>query len=359
MAAGCCGQRRRRVAFMAEPALRTPRVLRVGTDFSGLDTAVLALKRLDLPMRVQFVSDCDPACQRLLRALHKPKALFTDVLARTPDEEEPVHLYITTPPCQSYSSSGKRKGVADARGRVVSASMQYVHRRRPRVVVLENVTGFTHKKHQPVFRGILKALTQMGYHTRAKILNARKYKVAQDRRRVFIVAIRRDSLRRPFKWPRPTGKRTLTEVLDPLGRGDKARRLPRLERPKRMARLAFAKIWAGGVDPGITPCAVDVGCSEKYLTWGVDISRTLCRGRAASGGFWVSTRSRRMTTTELMRVPGVHPSELTGWEECCTKSQLGQMLGNCVPVPLIGAVLQSALWSGGLRSMRRPFPDRA
>lgn len=235
--------------LQASEALRTPRVLRVGTDFSGLDTAVLALKRLRLPMTLQFASDSNPACARLLRLLHEPKAFFPDVMARRAEEEQPVHLYITTPPCQSYSSNGKRRGVQDERGRVVSASMQYVQRHRPRVVVLENVTGLTHKKHRGVFRGLLRAFEQMKYHTRAKVLNARRYKVAQDRRRVFVVAIRRDSLRRPFKWPRPTGKRTLTDVLDTVRGTDKAGRLPRLDRPKRMARLAFQKIWASGVDP--------------------------------------------------------------------------------------------------------------
>lgn len=65
-----------------------------------------------------------------------------------------------------------------------------------------------------------------------------------------------------------------------------------------------------------------------------------------------------MTTEEMMRVSGLEPSELAGWASCCSKSQLGQMLGNCVPVPLVGAVLQSALWSAGLHSTRRQFPDR-
>lgn len=345
---------------MAAPdAMRTPRVVRVGTDFSGLDTAVLALKRLRLPMKLEFASDTESSCQRLLQGLHQPAAFYPDALHREASEVAGVHVYIATPPCQSYSTCGKRRGVRDARGRVVSASLKYVQRHTPRVFVLENVPGLTHKKHKAVFRGILLALQGLGYHTRAKILNSRHFHVAQDRRRVFIVAIKQDSLRRPFKWPKATGSTTLSEVLDPLVASDVPGRLPQRRRPKKMAKLAYRRIYAKGVNPCVTPCAVDVGCSEKYLTWGVDISRTLCRGRAACGGFWISTRGRKMTTTEMQRVSGIDPRELEGWEAFCTAAQLGKMLGNCVPVPLIGAVLQSALWSAGLLSKKMRFPLHA
>ena len=49
------------------------------------------------------------------------------------------------------------------------------------------------------------------------------------RNRWFVVAIRRDSLRRKFAFPEPVGKhqkQTASDILDKFTRGDKSGRLP-------------------------------------------------------------------------------------------------------------------------------------
>ena len=56
-----------------------------------------------------------------------------------------------------------------------------------------------------------------------------------------------------------------------------------------------------------------------------------------------------MTINELMRVTGINPSELRGYkEEGISDAQLGGMLGNSIPVPLISGVLMQAMKAGGL-----------
>ena len=157
----------------------------------------------------------------------------------------------------------------------------------------------------------------LGYVVSSRVLDAQDYQVAQ------IVAIRRDSRRQRFEWPKPLGKRSLSAVLDPPVRTDKPGRLPKSERPKKLARMAMSKIWAQGVDPCKVPCAIDVGCSERYLTWKVGVAPTLCRARGGSGGFWLSSRGRKTTLRELMRITSINPEELQGWEACCTGPQLG------------------------------------
>ena len=193
----------------------------------------------------------------------------------------------------------------------------------------------------------------LGYVVSSRVLDAQDYQVAQMRKIVFIVAIRRDSRRQRFEWPKPLGKRSLSAVLDPPVRTDKPGRLPKSERPKKLARMAMSKIWAQGVDPCKVPCDIDVGCSERYLTWKVGVAPTLCRARGGSGGFWLSSRGRKTTLRELMRITSINPEELQGWEACCTGPQLGQMLGNSVPVPLILAVLRNALLASGLLTQSR------
>ena len=76
-------------------ALRTPRVIKVGTDFSGLDTAVLALQRLShLPVQLCFCSDTDKHCKKLLLHFHQPKNFYDNAEGRKKEEEVPVDLYI-------------------------------------------------------------------------------------------------------------------------------------------------------------------------------------------------------------------------------------------------------------------------
>ena len=58
-----------------------------------------------------------------------------------------------------------------------------------------------------------------------------------------------------------------------------------------------------------------------------------------------------MTIRELMRVTGIDPAkELRSYKTAgVSEKQLGAMLGNSVPVPLIQGVLESVLRAGGLK----------
>lgn len=344
---------------MSCSTLRTPRKVRVGTDFSGLDTALLALARLPhIPVEVSFCSDIDKNCQKLATHFHRPQKFYEDANGRRKEEEVPVDVYIATPPCQPWSCQGKRKGLDDPRGQLLQVPMVYVRRHLPRLFLLENVTGLCHKKNRRVLKGIKRCLEQLNYKVHTGVLNACDFEVPQQRSRLFLVAVRQDSYRRRFVWPKKKGKRSLTSVLDPLKDTDQPGRMPKGNRAKKLFIRACKKVFAQGTDPRKVPVAIDVGCSPKYETYGVDVSRTLCQARAKTGGFWISNRGRKMTAVEMMRISGILPEkELRGWETLVSKSQFQGMLGNCVPVPLVGAVLQNALYSAGLISHVVPFPS--
>lgn len=336
--------------------LRVPRLVCVGSDFSGLDTGIFALKRLQLPVEVSFCSDTDPHCRKLLEAAHKPKCFFDDAEQRKPEDEIPVDVYISTPPCQPWSSQGKRKGLQDPRGRLLKVPLRYTKRHKPRVFLMENVKGLCHRKNKPVLRGIRATLEKLDYRVWLGVLNAVDFQIPQKRQRLFIVAIRKDSCRRPFKWPKKLGKRRLSEALDPMQAADRPGRLPKNQRAKALALAACRKVNKEGIDPRQVPVAIDVGCSQKYATFGIDVSRTLSQARAKTGGFWISSRGRYMTTNEMLKVSGFQSSEMPDWNQHVSKTQLQGMLGNCVPIPLVGCVLQNALYAAGLISKLAPFP---
>ena len=339
---------------MAGSTSRVPRLLQVGTDFSGLDSAWVALQRLKLPAKLMFCSDSDKFCQKFIKTKHKPLKFFDDIEERQPEAEDYCDVYVSTPPCQSFSSAGKRKGVKDKRGKVIKHTVKYIQRKRPRCAIVENVKGMTFKKFRPVLNGVVKALRSLNYYVYLKVLNAVDFQIPQRRKRLFIVAIRKDSLRRKFAWPEPTGAKTLQSILDPWKDTDHCGRLPKLECSRDIAKKTYAKIYSKGINPVTTLCAVDVSCSEKYMTFGVDVSPTLLRSRASTGGYWLTTRGRKMTLTEMAKVCGFLPAELSGVG--IRRRQLAAMLGNTVPVPLIGEVMVSVLVAAGLLSARKSVP---
>ena len=155
-----------------------------------------------LSKKLVFVREHNAKCQKLLQKLHNPEKIFHDICARKPDEEEYVDLYITTPPCQAFSPAGRQLGIQDARGQLLKHSLQYVQRKRPRVVLFENVPSIVSKKFKHIAKGIWFALEKLGHKCHGKILNSKNFKLSQKRRRFFLVAIRQDSCRRSLSGPK-------------------------------------------------------------------------------------------------------------------------------------------------------------
>ncbi|CAE7244095.1 haeIIM [Symbiodinium sp. CCMP2592] len=327
-----------------------PGLSRSGSALTCLDSAWLALKRMKVKAQLCFNSDSDANCKKLLQKIHKPEAFHDDIAARKPQSEQYVDLYVTTPPCQPFSMAGQKKGLKDKRGQLLKFSVAFVSRQKPRVVVLENVAMFASKKFKPVTRGLQRAFKKLGYVCFARVLNSADFKVSQARRRFFLVAIRKDSLHHPFHWPQPVGKRNLEDDLDPARPSDRPGRLPKTKRARDLALAAYGQVWKKQkLDPRQVPVAVDIDCSPRFASYGVNQLKTLTKSRGSCGGHWLSNRGRKMTINELMRVTGINPIELRGYkEEGISDAQLGGMLGNSIPVPLILGVLTQAMKAGGL-----------
>lgn len=92
-------------------------------------------------------------------------------------------------PCQAFSYAGKKKGFADTRGtlffeveRLISKSAN-----KPRLLLLENVRGFTTHDRGRTFATVKDRLEQLGYVVQALILNSSNFSVPQNRVRVYLV----------------------------------------------------------------------------------------------------------------------------------------------------------------------------
>jgi DNA (cytosine-5)-methyltransferase 1 len=123
-------------------------------------------------------------------------------------------LLIGSPPCQSYSLAGKKKGLDDARGNLMLEFARLLYIVNPKVFLIENVKGLViHNKGQTLLE-ILKQLNPNDqYNIQYKVLNAWDYNVAQKRERVFIIGVRKD-VSKIYKFPAPIKpKLVLKDVL--------------------------------------------------------------------------------------------------------------------------------------------------
>ncbi len=103
-----------------------------------------------------------------------------------------VGLATSSFPCNDLSLAGARKGLA---GEQSSAFWGFVEvltklgRKRPPLVLLENVTGFLTSHDGNDFRDALLALNRLGYAVDAFIIDAVRF-VPQSRQRLFVVGTR-------------------------------------------------------------------------------------------------------------------------------------------------------------------------
>lgn len=98
-----------------------------------------------------------------------------------------VDLVVGGSPCQAFSVAGRRRGLMDERGRLMLEYVRAVRDLRPRWLLWENVPGVLSQDGGRAFGTLLGALEDCGYSLAWRVLDAQFYRVAQRRRRVFLV----------------------------------------------------------------------------------------------------------------------------------------------------------------------------
>lgn len=117
------------------------------------------------------------------------------------------------PPCQSWSIAGAKRGIKDKRGKLIINYINIVNKKKPKFILIENVHGLIFKNNKKAFFYIKKLLEESGYKLHIKLLNASDFSVPQDRKRVFIIGIRKD-INKKFIFPNEHQyKYTLKEAI--------------------------------------------------------------------------------------------------------------------------------------------------
>ncbi len=96
-----------------------------------------------------------------------------------------------SPPCQGFSTAGKRN-FSDDRNQLFREYVRLLRGLRPKVFVMENVSGMVKGKMKLIFADILRELKASGYKVSARLLNAMYFNVPQSRQRMIFIGVRED-----------------------------------------------------------------------------------------------------------------------------------------------------------------------
>lgn len=98
-----------------------------------------------------------------------------------------IDIIVGGPPCQSYSTLGKRK--LDERANLFLEYKRILSIVKPKAFVFENVVGMLSMDNGRLFKKICSEFEELGYIVKHKILNAVNFGVPQQRERVILVGV--------------------------------------------------------------------------------------------------------------------------------------------------------------------------
>jgi len=114
-----------------------------------------------------------------------------EVLARTGLAPGELDIFDGSPPCQGFSTAGKRI-MQDCRNQLFREYVRILQGLKPKVFVMENVSGMVKGKMKLIFAEIMRELKGSGYNVSARLMNAMYFKVPQSRQRMIFIGVRKD-----------------------------------------------------------------------------------------------------------------------------------------------------------------------
>ena len=266
-------------------------------------------------------------------------------------ERRELDLLTGCPPCQGFSTlRTRRKGggqaADDPRNGLIGHFLRLVRSTNPRAVLLENVPNLITDNH---FRELEEGLEKWGYLTDCRVLDAQDYGVPQRRKRLILLAAKREHFDPRECWPHAKAERvTVRGALQDLGEAGRSGDVLH-DLPERRTTAMMERIWATPVDGGsrrdakgvpVLPCHKRRdGFSDVYgRMWWDRVAPTITSGchNPSRGRFLHPERHRAITLREAALLQGFPPDY---WFDLSRgKEHAAAQIGNAFPPPLIRGV---------------------
>lgn len=303
--------------------------IRVGTDCSGIEAPLQALKALNIPYNHVFASEIDKTARGLLiKNYGKPKYFSDDITKRQHSRLPEVDLYIAGFPCQAFSHLGNRGGFDDLKGRglIFFECYETIICTKPSMFILENVKGLlTHDKGYTI-KLIIDSLKKLDYDIYIDLLNTKNYGLPQNRERVYIVGLRKGQYG-SFSYPEPIPLEI--SVSDIVAESTYTPPTPLTPHKK---QILDDLLRYDIIDTLNKPWVVNLNCSSyKRSSPMLDISPCLM----ASGAiYYVTSAKRNLTPDEFLKLQGFLRFDVDG-----EYAKIYSVAGNSMSVPVIAFII--------------------
>lgn len=357
--------------------------------FSGAMGFDLGLEQAGLKATLA-VENNPKACETIRANRPRLRLLEADVCSLTreslrhaTDSDGEVFLFAGGPPCQSFSSGGKRAALSDPRGNLIYEYLRLIGEVRPRFFILENVANIVTAalRHRPIaerpgkhwnlkrysdanvngngealpleedelgstaIRHVLEDIKALEYEVVFGVLDAAEFGAPQHRMRFVMIGCRDQislSLPKPMFGPRLLPYQTVADAIEDLQDapgshsdytprvrayfemvppGGNWRDLPREVQVEALGENSYA---AGGGKTGF----------YRRLSWDAPSPTVTGRANRKGSALCHPAKDRPLSVRECARLQGF-PDD---WVFCGAMNSQYQQIGNAVPVALGKAV---------------------
>lgn len=195
--------------------------------FAGAGSFSVALSTLGIKHEIVGFSETRATAVELFSRLHnkKPEENLGDIHGVNAVGLD-VDLVTFGSPCQSFSRSSNRADNHHKRGgkkgsgtksSLMWEAVRIIGECKPKYLIWENVFDAVNSKHFDNFQEYMDELSDLGYNTYYKVLNAHELGSAQKRKRLFSISIRKDIDNGKFEFldlAKPP--KLLEEYLEPI-----------------------------------------------------------------------------------------------------------------------------------------------
>lgn len=242
-------------------------------------------------------------------------------------------------PCQAFSISGKQTGFDDARGTLFFEVARIVNKKRPKIVFMENVRNFEKHDNGKTIQVVANTLYELGYNFNYEILDASDFGLPQSRKRIYMVAIRKDLNINDFAFP--IGFKSSVCLNDILMKDEDTNEFI-IERQDTF--LDFEKIKKIEEEKHVYLKPIRVGTINKggqgeriYSPWGHSITLSAYGGGPGSktGCYYINGRVRKLSPRECARIQGFSDDYVIP----VSNAQAWKQFGNSIPVNVLDEIV--------------------
>lgn len=250
-------------------------------------------------------------------------------------------------PCQPYSMINTRKKEDDNRKTLLDEFRRVINGVKPHFVLMENVSRLNEEN--PYFSKFIDMLEKNGYKFEYKVLNAKDYGVAQNRKRLFLIATRIKNINLSFdniQKYKPVKLKDIISHLEPIEHNRPSSK-DILHKSKKLNEINLKRIKSTPLDGGLRSAwneNLELACHKNKkvfldnygrLAWN-KLSSTITTkfNQYYSGRFGHPEQDRALSLREGALIQSF-PED---YQFYGTDYQIARQIGNAVPVNLSKAV---------------------